>query len=125
MADGVGRPIDVCYEITPDGRRAQGGLCDEATAEGTILGIGFDDPRSTFSGAHRDVDINSIRISNAAGPEVWYTDPLGKNGRTAPFPGSLRQFLAKIDNSGVTPSGPSIGRNRDYGGPGTGVHAPN
>jgi hypothetical protein len=123
LPNGVGRPIDVCYEVTTDGRRAQGGLCDESTAEGTITGIPYDDPRSLFNGADRDMDINSIRITNADGPEVWYTDPFGRNGQRNAFPGSIRQFIARIDNSAVTPSGPSIGR--DYGGPGTGVHAPN
>ncbi len=125
MPDGVGRPIDVCYEVTADGRRAQGGLCDESTAEGSIQGIAFDDPQSAFDGARRDVDINSIRISNANGPEVWYTDPFGKNGRTEPFPGSIRQWIRQFDNDGVTPSGPSIGRDRDYGPDGSGVHPPN
>jgi hypothetical protein len=125
MPDGVGRPIDVCYEVTEDGRRAQGGLCDESTAEGTVLDVAFDDPRSAFDGARRDFDINSIRISNSDGPQVWYTDPFGKNGRTESFPGSIMQFIAQFDNEDVTPSGPSIGRDRDYGGEGTGVHAPN
>ncbi len=121
--DLVGRPIDLCYEVLPDGRRARGGLCDESTAEGTISGITFDDPRSAFDGARRDVDINSIRLRNAEGPRVWYTDAYGKNGRTEPFPGSIRQVIAKLNNEALTPSGPSIGRDRDYGG--QGVHSPN
>jgi hypothetical protein len=56
---------------------------------------------------------------------VWYTDPFGKHGRTQPFPGSIRQFIARIDNTrgGLEASGPTLGRNRDYGGPR--VHAPN
>ncbi len=121
--DLVGRPIDLCYEVTADGRRAQGGLCDESTAEGTIAGITFDDPRTAFDGARRDVDINGIRIRNTEGPRVWYTDAYGKHGRTEPFTGSIRQEIATIDNEGLTPRGPSIGRDRDYGG--TGVHPPN
>lgn len=121
--DLVGRPIDLCYEVMLDGRRAQGGLCEESTAGGTITDLTFDDPRSAFNGARRDVDINSIRISNPDGPEVWYTDVYGKNGRTERFEGSIRQFIARLDNSTLTPSGPSIGRDRDYGG--QGVHPPN
>ncbi len=119
----IGRPMDVCYEVTETGERARGGVCEEVTAGGTILDIAWNDPRSPFDGADRDTDINSIRISNADGPEVWYTDPFGANGRTEPFPGSIKQWIARIDNDAVTPSGPRIGRN--YGGPGTGVHAPN
>ena len=55
----------------------------------------------------------------------WFTDPFGKNGRTDSFPGSIRQFIARIDNTrgGLDVSGPTLGRNRDYGGPR--VHAPN
>jgi len=43
------------------------------------------------------VDINSNVLSNGDGPEVWYTDAFGRNGRPA-FPGSIRQRLAKLDN---------------------------
>jgi hypothetical protein len=113
--DGVGRPIDVCYEVTLSGERVQGDACS----------LAFDDPRSVFDGARRFVDVNSLRISNADGPEVWYTDPYGENGRTEPFPGSIRQFIASVENERATqPSGPAIGRDRDYG-EGTDVHAPN
>ena len=121
--DLVGRPIDLCYEVMPDGRRARGGMCEESTAGGTILDITFDDPRSAFNGAERDFDINGIRLRNEEGPRVWYTDAWGKNGRTEPFSGSIRQVIAKINNEGLAPSGPRIGRDRDYGG--SGVHSPN
>jgi hypothetical protein len=77
-----------------------------------------------FDGAQRSVDINSNRISNENGPEVWYTDPFGKNGRPEPFPGSVRQYIAAVDNVlAVNPSGPTFGHHREYGGPS--VHAPN
>jgi hypothetical protein len=53
---------------------------------------------------------------------VWYTDPFGKDARTRPFPGSIRQYIAPI--SGVlNPEGPTLGSRRNYGGPG--VRAPN
>lgn len=121
---GVGRPIEACYEES-GGRRARGGECAEATAEGLIQDLPFDDPRSPFNGVHRDMDINSVRIRNAEGPEFWYTDPFGGNAQTQPFPGSIRQFIAKTDNDRgrAGPSGPGIGKDRFYGGPG--VHAPN
>jgi hypothetical protein len=96
-----------------------------STANGTITGLTFDDPRSVFDGVRRTVDINSNFISNEAGPEVWYTTPLGRNARTTPFPGSIRQFIARINNDrgGLDLAGPGIGGERDYGGPR--VHAPN
>src|SRR5262249_37526208 len=110
----VGRPIDVCYEVTPAGHAARGGPCDRSTGNGTILGLTFDDPRSVFDGTDRGVDINSNFISNEHGPEVWYTDPFGKNGRTQEFPGSIRQFIARINNDrgGLELAGPGIGFDR-------------
>jgi hypothetical protein len=121
----VGRPIDVCYEVTPDGRRARGGVCETSTAGWTITGLTYDDPRSLFNGVRRPVDINDNFLSNARGPAIWYTDPFGRNARTQPFPGSIRQFIARIDNDrgGLGSSGPTIGGNRNHGGPT--VHAPN
>ena len=121
----VGRPIDLCYEVTSDGRRARGGVCETSTGGGTVLGIPYDDPRSLFNGVRRPVDINDNFVSNAGGPAVWYTDPFGANGRREAFPGSIRQFIARINNDrgGLGSSGPTIGSNRNHGGPT--VHAPN
>ncbi len=124
MPDLVGRPMDVCYEVEANGDRVQGGPCEEATAGGSVLGITYDDPRSPFDGAHRVVDINDNTINNPDGPQVWYTDPFGKNARTEPFPGSIRQFIAAIDNRReINISGPTVARDRDYGT--QGVHSPN
>lgn len=120
----VGRPIDVCYEQGASGEQARGSDCEESTLDGTLLDVAYDDPRSTFDGVQRSVDINSNRISNADGPTVWYTDPFGKNGRREPFPGSVAQHIAQVDNVLViNPTGPTFGRDRDYGDPT--VHAPN
>jgi hypothetical protein len=118
----VGRPIDMCYATESNGDRARGGACAEATGSGAITGITWDDPRSPFNGVRRFVDINGNRISNAEGPSVWYTDPYGRHGQIEPFPGSVRQVIARI-NTVLDPHGPSIGRERSYGGPG--VRAPN
>lgn len=123
MPDGVARPIAVCYESLPDGRAARDGLCAHSTANGTITGVTYDDPRSRFNGVRRFVDINGNRVANANGPAIWYTDPFGRNGRTEPFPGSIRQFIARVDNSARVSHGPVIGRDRDYGA--AGVRAPN
>jgi hypothetical protein len=85
--------------------------------------IAWDDPRSPFRGVRRFVDINSNNIRNADGPTVWYSDPLGRNARNEPFTGSIRQWVAQRDNSGLDLHGPVIGRNRNHDGPG--VRAPN
>jgi len=63
-------------------------------------------------------------VRNAGGPRVWYTDPFGRQGRTTPFPGSIRQVVSSLNNDyGVGLGGPVIGGGRQYGGPGT--RAPN
>jgi len=117
------RPIDACYETEPNGDRAAGDLCAQSTANGTLQ-VRWDDPRSRFNGVRRKVDINSNRVNNLEGPNVWYTDPYGRNGRTEPFPGSVRQWIARVNNDrGFNFSGPTIGSNHNHGGPGT--HAPN
>src|SRR6266852_5706419 len=105
--------------------REEGEECDQSTANGTIVGVTFDDPRSVFNGVDRVVDVNANVVDNADGPELWYTDPFGKHGRTAPFPGSIQQFISRINNTrgGLNASGPGIGQDRSYGGPR--VHSPN
>lgn len=120
----TGRPMDVCYE-TIGNRAARGSVCDEVTGEGTIQGIAHDDPRTAFKGSRRDFDINSFRIRNEEGPDIWYTDPLGLNGQTTPFPGSIRQWIAKLDNTrgGADLHGPRIGKERNHAA--ASVHPPN
>jgi hypothetical protein len=120
----VGRPIDVCYEVTPSGERADGGPCALSTGSGSVAGLAFDDPRSRFNGTSRLVDINAVRISNLGGPRVWYTDALGGRASPTAFRGSIRQVIASVDRYiGVDIGGPSIGGGREYDGPG--VRAPN
>lgn len=111
----MGRPVDLCYHPTV----AQRDRCEGTPAEA----INWDDPRSPFKGVRRFVDVNGNNIRNADGPQVWYTDPMGRNGRTTPFPGSIRQWVAKHDNSGLDLHGAVMGRDRDYDAPG--VRAPN
>lgn len=111
----LGRPIDLCYEPDVVGRDRCEGLPAEV--------VSWDDPRSPFKGVRRFVDVNANNVRNADGPEIWYTDPLGRNGRTEPFAGSIRQWVAVHDNSGLDLHGAVMGRNRDYDAPG--VRAPN
>jgi hypothetical protein len=106
----MGRTVDLCFGPT---LRARGGPCEDVAALGALA---WDDPRSPFKGVHRFVDINGNNIDNEGGGERWYTDPLGKEGRPLPFPGSIIQWV------GYDLSGPPIGENRDYDA--RGVHAP-
>lgn len=117
--NSVGRPLDVCREFTLAGDSVRGSReCDQSRTAAS-----YDDPRSQFNGVLRFVDVNSNDIKNAEGPEFWYTDPLGRNGRTSAFPGSIRQYIARMDNTGRGGGGPTIGRERDYGA--GRAHAPN
>jgi len=123
-ASTIGRPMDVCYEITPTGERASGGPCAVSTGDGTITGVAFDDPRSEFRGTGRLIRLNVTRISNATGPEVWYTDALGRGGRSQPFTGAIRQGIARVEQEvGFDFIGPTIGGDRQYAAPG--VRSPN
>jgi hypothetical protein len=111
----MGRPIDLCYLPAVQGRDRCEGLPPAP--------IAWDDPRSPFKGVRRFVDVNGNNVRNADGPTVWYTDPLGRQGSPTPFPGSLRQWIARHDNSGLELHGGVMGRDRDYNAPG--VRAPN
>ncbi len=120
----TGYSVAACFETEANGDRASGSLCDQSTNNGAITTpLAYDDPQSAFNGVKRFVDINSTVIRNSAGPTVWYTDPFGKHGRTSPFTGSIRQFIAKVDNSSINGNGPGLGFNRSYGAPSS--HAPN
>lgn len=115
IAPTVGRPIDVCYEVTATGDRATGGACDQSTDAGQTAGY----IRQSELGLQRRGPLRGHQR-----PEVWYTDAFGRNGQTSPFAGSIRQRLSKMDNKiGVDAGGPVIGNNRNYAG--AGVHAPN
>lgn len=122
-ANITGLVINTCYEVEANGDRARGGGCQSATNNGQIPGLTQTDTRSPFNGVSRFVDINGNRVDNAEGPETYYTDPFGKHGKTASFPGSIRQFVSRTNNSAVPFHGPRIGDGRNYGG--VGVHAPN
>lgn len=49
-------------------------------------------------GYRRLVYFNQTDLYNGGGPSIWYTDPFGAHGSTAPFPGSVRQFIAPVTN---------------------------
>ncbi len=115
LTSAMGRPIDLCYDTTV----ARRDRCQTLPAEV----IAWNDPRSPFKGIRRFVDVNGNFVRNADGPEVWYTDPLGRNGRTEPFAGSIRQWVARRDNSGLDLHGGVMGHERSYDAPG--VRAPN
>ncbi len=123
-SDLTGRSMDACYEVEPNGDRAAGGNCDASTSNGANLDVSWDDPRSTLNGLVREVYFNQTVINNAAGAQVWYSDPFGGNASTTPFPGSIRQRVAALDNTRAFPlESQAFGSTRNYGG--NGVHAPN
>ena len=123
LTDLTGKAIALCYEVEANGDRARSSLCNTATGNGTITDLVQTDPRSPFNGVRRFVDLNGIRLNNPDGPEVWYTDPFGRRARTQAFPGSIRQFISRTNNSAVPFHGPRIGGDRNYGA--ATVHAPN
>lgn len=121
----VGRPVALCA-LTINDRRARGSECNGMTntVSGALVSIEYDDALSVFNGVRRQIDINNNNLNNEGGPTVWYSDPFGRNARTTPFPGSIRQYIASVNNDyGVGVNGPVLGGNRNYGGPG--VRAPN
>ena len=66
IAPVVGRPIDVCYEVTATRRAGpRRRLRPSPPDDGQTPGVTFDDPRSEFNGADHFVDINGNNISNA------------------------------------------------------------
>lgn len=111
-ANAMARPIDLCYTAAARGRDRCANLPDS---------VAWNDPRSPFKGVRRVVDVNGNRVSNADGPNVWYTDPLGRRGSPTPFPGSIRQWIAKRDSKGIDLRGAVMGRSYDA----PGVRAPN
>ncbi len=111
----VGRPVDLCALEQLQDRDRCAPLAGQT--------VSWDSPQSPFKGVRRFVDVNSNNVRNADGPEVWWTDPLGQNARTTPFPGSIRQWIARHDNKGTDLRGAVMGKDRDYDG--EGVHAPN
>jgi hypothetical protein len=123
VAGITGRPIAECDLMNP-GRNLSNDLCAQSTSDGTLTGLAYDDARSRFNGVRRVVDINNNNLDNSDGPEVWYSDPFGRNAARNSFPGSIRQWVAKVKNDyGFDQNGPSIGSNRNYGTAST--HAPN
>ncbi len=112
----LARPIDLCSLPELNG-------VDQCESIVGLDSVAWDDPRSPFKGVRRFVDVNSNRVHNEDGPNVWYTDSFGRNGRTEPFPGSIRQWVANRDNKGLDIRGGIIGKDRDYDAPG--VRAPN
>ena len=67
-------------------------------------------PQAWFNGAIRDAWITTTRVANAdAATAVVYTDPWGKNASAEPFPGSIRSYISRTDNTAyVTTTTPSV-----------------
>jgi hypothetical protein len=122
----MARPIDVCLRAESPMRHAR---CDSVRALGAP--VPWDDPRSPFRGTIRNVHVNSMHLVNANGRDSVWTDVHGFNAAERPFPGSVLQRVARIDNrhaerrirNSVLDRGFGTELRRDYHA--RGVHAPN
>lgn len=128
--NNVGYSIDVCYMKEANGDRARGGDCEFYTdyKDGSTIPVNerikFDDPRSGFNGVGREFYFNQTWLRNQNGPTTWYTDPYGNKAVNTPFTGSVKHYVAPIDNYNKTIfESAAMGADRYYGG--NGVHAPN
>lgn len=118
--NNVGRPIDVCTESRTDGRQVALAWCDAVLQTSNRA---YDHPHSPYRGDDHFVDFNRNQIKNAGGPRVWYTDAYGRFAQREPFPGSLKQEIAPINNVLGAGDGLFVGDNGPNGGFGT--RAPN
>lgn len=57
----------------------------------------WDSPSSGFRGLKRTTYFGRNRISNAGGPEIWWTDPLGGNAVASQFSSGLKQKLSSVE----------------------------
>jgi hypothetical protein len=138
--DALGRSIDVCWKsemVNGTVEKARGGECDRLTNDGALTTpIPYDDPRSPFNGLQREFYFNNTVLTNDGRPEQINTNPFGAQASRSPFSGSIKQFVAAVDNRRRTEDGRisrggrvysmesvAIGKTRYYGDPG--VHAPN
>lgn len=92
----LGFTMDLCYDtsLQSQGRIARGGACSYATNYGAIKNITWDDPRAAFKGIHRGMYFFPATLNNVGGPEIWYSDPYGKNAKPTPFAGSVKQQMS-------------------------------
>lgn len=121
-APSVERTVGLCTETEPNGDSARGGACEPVQA--LDESISFDDDRSPFDGAHREVYFNQTAVANEDGPRRWWTDPYGGNASPQPFAGGVCQLVGRVDNRGrPTLESQAFGAVRDYSA--RGVHAPN
>jgi hypothetical protein len=86
-----------CPASRSNGDRAYGVECGGEANFGALNGRGWGSAAG-MGKAHRELQLNQTGVYNADGPTTWYTDPFGGNGRTTPFPGSIRQYIAAVDN---------------------------
>ena len=118
----AGRPGNLGRTITLCGT---GGAISRAGECQGAAGLAFDDPRSPFTGDHREVYFNQTGVTNAGGPTTWFTDPFGNKASRTAFPGSIAQFVSATSNAG-RPTLESQAFGADIRPPASaGVHAPN
>lgn len=110
--NNLGRQVDLCKDPT-----IGGDPCDIVRRAGG--NVAWDDPKSPFNGALRDVRIGAVTQTAASGGVTVYTDAYGRNASTTPFAGSIKQYFSGNSGSGIYLRAAL----KDW--TATGVHAPN
>jgi hypothetical protein len=114
----IGRQLDLCYQ------GATGFACDQVRRLNGGKPIAYDDPRSPFNGAQRDVSPGLFMVQND-GPTTLYTDVFGRRFSTTPFAGAIEQYIAG-SHAGDRTQGTIRGTFNNYASnQADGVHAPN
>jgi hypothetical protein len=80
---------------------APGGAFDGITFIGGCASrsknIPWDSPQSGFRGLKRTTYFGRNRVSNAGGPQIWWTDPLGGNAAAVEFASGLKQKISPVE----------------------------
>ncbi len=115
----LGRLIDLCY-----GPKALAGFKCDGLRQLAPSGLAYNDTRSPFNGADRNLRFAGVTIDNEGGPTKWYSDAFGENLQLEPDPIkgiTLEQFISGVENGKWTGS-PNIPSKHDQH---PGIHAPN
>jgi hypothetical protein len=84
---GIGYNQDRCNQGLP-----YSGNCDRG-----VKGAAWNSPQAAFKGLHRTAYFGRNRVSNAGGPEIWWTDPLGSNASSTMFTSGLKQRISSVE----------------------------
>jgi len=93
----LGRSVDRCREIGIPKQQACLFLHSHPEVQ-------WNDSQSPFRGNKREVFVNQNIILNSDGPQLWYSDPYGRNAQTKPFPGAIQQRIAAVRFTTIEPA---------------------